>query len=55
LQAGLATGLSAFGALGNFFNQGQPQQQFYQPQTQQQPPVGTTFNYGNYPLGSAFG
>jgi hypothetical protein len=26
LQAGLATGLSAFGALGNFFNQGQPQQ-----------------------------
>ena len=26
LQAGLATGLGAFGALGNFFNQGQPQQ-----------------------------
>jgi hypothetical protein len=55
LQAGLATGLGAFGALGNFFNQGQPQQQFYQPQPQQQAPVGTTFNYGNYPLGSVFG
>jgi hypothetical protein len=26
LQAGLSTGLGAFGAFGNFFNQGQPNQ-----------------------------
>ena len=60
LQAGLGVGLSALGALGSFFNQGQqpqnvryqPQQGFYQPQpqvpqAQPAPQAGMGFPIGN--------
>jgi hypothetical protein len=49
LQAGLGTGLSAFGGIGSFMNQGRNPQPYYQQPYYQQPPQTASLPPGYFP------